>query len=149
MLILSTHQKLQSFFSGGQADKADVKARGISRSAKTSRNTSIQSLLLEYLITFSSKWYICRSGLQPACPFPYTYQAGDVEGQGFRSFTSVDKISSCAGHCENTNGCCSFEFSPREESCHLNKECEPTHGVYKDFTFCVKGNYREGITTFD
>ena len=42
MLILSTHQKLQSFFSGGQADKADVKARGISRSRRP-RGTHLSS----------------------------------------------------------------------------------------------------------
>ena len=79
-------------------------------------------------------------GPAKACPSSYVYKAGDVDGYdtvGKR--TSVSNIATCAKYCDNDSACCSFEYSPRRKWCNLNKECGPTHGVYQDFDFCVKG----------
>ena len=41
-------------------------------------------------------------------------------------------------HCDATGGCCSFEWSPTENNCNLNKECFPTMAPYLDYFFCAK-----------
>ena len=83
-------------------------------------------------------------GLWPngTCPASYTYVAGDVPGVGVGvgSLPSVDNIESCAGHCDISSNCCSFEYSPRRKLCNLNSECQPTIEVYQDYEFCVKGS---------
>ena len=65
--------------------------------------------------------------------------AGDVPGTGIKQYTSITDIDTCAGHCDNTTNCCSFEYSPKEMFCNLNAECKPTAPVYKDEVFC--GNF--------
>ena len=39
--------------------------------------------------------------------------------------------------------CCSYEYSPKEKTCNLNKNCKPTEEQTKDFKLCVESkNFR-------
>lgn len=78
-------------------------------------------------------------GPSKICPDSYTYHAGDVPGATLTSLTSVANIATCATHCDSNLRCCSFEFTARTKKCNLNTECQPTAGVYGDYTFCVRG----------
>ena len=82
---------------------------------------------------------LCVTG--SSCPVHYYKDAGDVPGWGsIQSLPSINNVVSCARHCDVTSGCCSFEYSPTEMKCNLNRECRPTKGAYKDYAFYVKGN---------
>ena len=81
------------------------------------------------------------------CPSPYTEIPGDVGDWGsLESHSSIDNILSCARLCDGNPACCSFEYSPTEKKCNLNKECKPTRQVYKDYAFCAKGKSCTSIT---
>ena len=49
-------------------------------------------------------------------------------------------ILGCSIRCNEEASCCSFEYSPTENYCNLNKDCLPTVAVHKDYAFCTKGN---------
>ena len=45
----------------------------------------------------------------------------------------------CAKLCNHQDECCSYEHSPAEKLCNLNKDCKPTAQKYMEYNFCVKG----------
>jgi len=87
--------------------------------------------------------FVCSKKICPGlgpCPFPYTEIPGDVGGWGsLEGHSSIDTVLSCAGLCDGNPACCSFEYSSTEKKCNLNRECQPTKGVYRDYAFCVQG----------
>jgi len=80
--------------------------------------------------------------VQPVCPLGYELTPGDVPGRGDSiksgGYDNINLIDDCKDLCNSNALCCSFEWSPTEKSCHLNKECLPTKGWYKDYLFCHK-----------
>ena len=50
-----------------------------------------------------------------------------------------DTVSGCSKRCKDEPKCCSFEYSTTEKKCVLNRDCDPTSGVYKDYMFCSRG----------
>merc|ERR1711936_664511 len=88
---------------------------------------------------------------RPHCPTNYTLNSVNVrnasDGPGKGSITqlnSIDNISTCAGYCNANSICCSFEYSPTEEMCNLNMECQPILPMVEDFCFCVKEDFATG-----
>ena len=64
--------------------------------------------------------------------------AGDIDGPGQIGTIYVDHIFGCSERCNDDPQCRSFEYSPTEKKCNLNKDDAPTQNTYKDFAFCVK-----------
>ena len=73
----------------------------------------------------------------------YVLNAGDIAGSwGQISGEFIENsISGCSDRCDGEPECCSFEYSTSENKCNLNRDCSPDSGVYKDYSFCVKGMY--------
>merc|ERR1719369_2344646 len=44
----------------------------------------------------------------------------------------------CGRLCESIEECCSYEFSPNEKLCNLNRDCKPNAEKHKDYIFCSK-----------
>jgi len=80
--------------------------------------------------------------VQPVCPQGYELTPGDVLGRGDSiksgGYDDINLIDDCKDLCNSNALCCSFEWSPTEKRCNLNKECLPTKGWYKDYLFCHK-----------
>ena len=84
-----------------------------------------------------------------ACPAGFVLLPGDIDGWGQigNNPSSEATISDCSDRCNMYNvlyiepHCCSFEYSATEKKCNLNRDCQPTQGVYKDYSFCSKGNF--------
>lgn len=73
------------------------------------------------------------------CPAGYHRNCGDIPGWGsLKGKIPVFKKEDCAKLCDKTKDCHSFEHSNKAKLCNLNKETAPTHGRFKDFTFCSK-----------
>ena len=77
------------------------------------------------------------------CPFPYTaIPAGDIPGYGFSFMTQTHyNPETCAGYCEASTKCCSFEIAAEGLSpiCYLNEECNPRTNPVPSQLFCTKG----------
>ena len=59
---------------------------------------------------------------------------GQIDGKG-----KIDTDSEgCGRLCGSYEECCSYEHSPRENLCNLNKDCEPSATKHKDYNFCSK-----------
>ena len=67
---------------------------------------------------------------------------GDIPGVGqIGSNPSIEEsILDCSDRCIGETNCCSFEYSATEKKCNLNSDCQPSQAVYKDYSFCSKGN---------
>ena len=80
------------------------------------------------------------------CPFPYTaIHGGDIIGRGL-TFDHVSQThytpETCAGYCEASTLCCSFEIDAEGLSsiCYLNEECNPDRtNLVPSQLFCTKG----------
>ena len=71
---------------------------------------------------------------------------GDIPGVGqIGSNPSIEEsVLDCSERCIEETNCCSFEYSSTEKKCNLNIDCQPTtEAVYKDYSFCSKGNLAE------
>jgi len=71
----------------------------------------------------------------------YLLHAGNVPGVGkFGDGTAIFKesIEECMSLCDQTEDCLSFEFSPEERNCNLNKACKPSAPAFSDYLFCAK-----------
>ena len=77
------------------------------------------------------------------CPAGSVLLSGDIPGRGQVGSNPSNEttISDCSDRCNSEPNCCSFEYSATEKKCNLNKDCRPTHDVYKDYSFCSKGNF--------
>jgi len=79
---------------------------------------------------------------EPACASDYEEDRGNVVGGGtFGDNLHVKTPSSrsCATRCNSHPACMSYEWSPSEFTCHLNKERLPgTITPFKDYLFCRK-----------
>ena len=75
------------------------------------------------------------------CPAGFVFLPGDIPGWGqIGSNPSTEAtISDCSDRCNSEPNCCSFEYSATEKKCNLNRDCQPTQDVYKDYSFCSKG----------
>ena len=81
------------------------------------------------------------------CPFPYTaIPAGDIPGYGFSFITQTHySPETCAGYCEASTKCCSFEIAaegPLDVAypyCILNEGCDPGTTLVPSQLFCTKG----------
>ena len=75
------------------------------------------------------------------CPAGFVFLPGDIPGVGqIGSNPSTEAtISDCSDRCNREPNCCSFEYSATEKKCNLNRDCQPTRGVHKDYRFCSKG----------
>ena len=73
------------------------------------------------------------------CSDGYNLVPGDTPGWGLqiRGRIKTDN-QGCAKLCNKEKNCCSYEYSPTEKLCNLNKDCKPSAEIYKDFSFCVK-----------
>ena len=88
----------------------------------------------------------CPSPL-PQCPEGYILVEGDSWGEALSTASDQD-IKSCAALCTDLPGeCCSFEWSPTERQCNLNRECAPSHEKFQDYLFCVKGAVLHNLLT--
>ena len=88
----------------------------------------------------------CPSSL-PQCPEGYILVEGDSWGEALSTASDQD-IKSCAALCTDLPGeCCSFEWSPTERQCNLNRECAPSHEKFQDYLFCVKGAFKHNLLT--
>ena len=88
----------------------------------------------------------CPSPL-PQCPEGYILVEGDSWGEALSTASDQD-IKSCAALCTDLPGeCCSFEWSPTERQCNLNRECAPSHEKFQDYLFCVKGAFKHNLLT--
>ena len=76
------------------------------------------------------------------CPEGYNLQPGDIPGWGQigKNPSTETDVSGCSKRCNEEASCCSFEYSPTEHKCNLNKDCAPSQNKYKDYAFCTKGN---------
>merc|ERR1712126_517607 len=65
---------------------------------------------------------------------------GNVVGRGFKNWDNYTQAK-CTWVCYIEEKCLSYEFSPREKRCNLNKESEPTdpRGKFGDHLFCRRG----------
>ena len=76
------------------------------------------------------------------CPAGFVLIPGDLPGMGqIESNPSIEEsVLDCSDKCNDETNCCSFEYSGTEKKCNLNSDCQPTQAVYKDYSFCSKGN---------
>ena len=74
------------------------------------------------------------------CPPGYAVREGDLPGWGDSDIGSALDLSleDCADRCNGETTCLSFEHSPTQMKCNLNKIAEPSGGPYSDFIFCTK-----------
>jgi len=75
----------------------------------------------------------CRTG--------YVAASGDVPQFGNIGANSINNIltsDACGKLCDQTSGCCSYEWSPTSKICNLNRECQPSAPKYQDYGFCKK-----------
>jgi len=75
------------------------------------------------------------------CSTGYVAASGDVPGWGNIGANSTNNIltsDACGELCDQTYGCCSYEWSPTSKICNLNVECYPSAPKYQDFGFCMK-----------
>ena len=65
--------------------------------------------------------------------------SGDIPGYGDlgQMITAWD-TDKCGQLCLDKNGCNSYEYSPVEKKCNLNKDSSPTAAPVRDYAFCVK-----------
>ena len=49
----------------------------------------------------------------------------------------------CWKECVSSSDCCSYEYSPTEKECNLNKKCEPEEKKIGDFLYCKKLNSKD------
>ena len=104
-----------------------------------------------YKTKFAENIIICLKDCpRDYCPRGYCPLSGRVGGLGNigeRSITSVPNSVTCGEHCDATDGCCSFEWSPTEKRCNLNKECFPLIPPIKDYLFFAKSGAVKKIKT--
>lgn len=73
------------------------------------------------------------------CPDGYEESSGDIPGFGqLGGKIGASTVEECAGRCNSNAQCNSFEFSPTERLCNLNRDANPRGGPYKDYAFCSK-----------
>ena len=91
------------------------------------------------------------------CGYGFVLKEGNVVGRGFKNWDdyttaksvvcydnciykdkSINITLRCTEACTCERRCLSYEFSPREKRCNLNKEWEPTdpRGNFGDYLFC-------------
>jgi hypothetical protein len=80
------------------------------------------------------------------CEIEYTSVTGDIQGRGKVGGRGggdpVPSCATCASLCYDTVGCRSYECSPTELRCSLNRAAFPTTPVnYKDYAFCVRKEF--------
>ena len=84
-------------------------------------------------------------GVSQGCSAGFEEKEGDVPGWGLsiRGGFEAATTNDCAAQCKAEAECCSYEWSPTEKKCNLNKECLPTASKYKDYHFCaLKGKWQ-------
>ena len=57
---------------------------------------------------------------------------------GVKSKQDISTSDDCGKLCDDTQECCSYEWSPTSKICNLNRECEPNAPKYQDYGFCQK-----------
>ena len=73
------------------------------------------------------------------CPLHYAEKEGDLPGWGTDIGSALDLTrEECEMKCNHEKACMSFEHSPTQMKCNLNKIAEPSQRPYKDFVFCTK-----------
>ena len=73
------------------------------------------------------------------CPRGFVEKPGDISGWGqIGHYKNVKNIEKCSQHCFEKENCHSFEYSLTAKICNLNRNPNPTKGVYKDYKFCTK-----------
>ena len=77
------------------------------------------------------------------CPAGFLLRPGDIPGRGQigNNPSTEATISDCSNRCNSQPNCFSFEYSATEKKCNLNRDYLPTQDVYKDYSFCSKGNF--------
>lgn len=96
--------------------------------------------LLQRGLQLQAQALAAQSSRRQACPTGYVEKAGNIRGgdQFGRVFGNPkDTVEDCADDCNSRDGeCLSFEWSPTEKSCYLNKVRDPTEAAHLDFVFC-------------
>ena len=98
--------------------------------------------MLERKFVFKLSWITCLKHhfIDSGCTNGYNLIHGDVPGWGLQIKGRIKTNNKgCAKLCNEEKNCCSYEYSPTEKLCNLNKDCKPSAKVYKDYSFCVKG----------
>ena len=96
------------------------------------------------------------------CGYGFVLKEGNAVGRGFKNWDNYTHAKSVLGYddciykdksinitlrctvaCTCEKECRSYEFSPREKRCNLNKEWEPTdpQGNFGDYLFCKRNRY--------
>ena len=87
-------------------------------------------------------------GISPECGTGFTLKPGDVHGWGesIGSYPEIKTSDTCAFLCSviYAQDCCSYEWSPTDLKCNLNKECRTqTRTNHKDYLFCRRDNIKD------
>ena len=57
------------------------------------------------------------------------------------SDTNIADTNECGKLCEDNPICRSYEYSNTVRKCNLNAVAAPSEGIYKDYAFCVSGDF--------
>mmetsp|Transcript_86444 Transcript_86444/g.135293 ORF Transcript_86444/g.135293 Transcript_86444/m.135293 type:complete len:228 (+) Transcript_86444:86-769(+) len=87
--------------------------------------------------------YIHQLLEKEVCGHGYVEQPGDLPHHGFKLPGNLDAENTfeCADKCDRTEQCLSYEFSPQQKKCNLNKEMEPAGPPFQDYHFCSRKAY--------
>ena len=72
------------------------------------------------------------------CPNWYYKEEGDIPGDDQFGGGVQTSMHGCGAMCNDTHGCCSFEYSYTSQFCNLNKDCQPTANASEDYHFCIR-----------
>ena len=80
------------------------------------------------------------------CPDAYDFEDGDVPGCGYKTVENVAGVRACGTLCDGDDDCCSFQYSPSQQTCCLHEACEPDAGTsqFQDYRLCSKGEVHHG-----
>ena len=121
----------------------------------------MRSLFLLGFFVFFASLQLSLGFRERWCGYGFVLKEGNAVGRGFKNWDnytldksvvgydncifkdkSINNTLRCRDACKCERRCQSFEFSPREKRCNLNKELEPTdpQGNFGDYLFCQRGS---------
>ena len=95
-------------------------------------------MLTSYVITLLLYVPISMGQEDTACPDGYILMKGDIPGMGQVKSETVDSLTGCGDLCAEEKTCCSFEYSPGDRLCNINKDYRVTNIQAGDYLFCKR-----------
>ena len=120
----------------------------------------MRSLFLLGFFVFFASLQLSLGFRERWCGYGFVLKEGNAVGRGFKNWDNYTHAESvvnydnciykrkyinitlrCTEACTCERRCRSYEFSPKEKRCNLNKESEPTdpRGNFGDYLFCRRG----------